>query len=250
MAEAAPPSVAFDAAGLARDLLRTIGAGALATVESGGSAPFVSLVGVATDVDGAPVVLVSRLSAHTTNLDADPRASLLLARQGKGDPLAHPRLTVSGLMEPAGEPRLRRRFLARHPKAELYVDFPDFGFRRLVVEGAHLNGGFARAARLVPGDLLAEASSAAAMAAAEEDALAHMNADHADAILLYATRLAGAAPGAWRAVALDPDGIDLAEGARTVRISFPRRATGPGDLRAILVELAAAARAVAPAASA
>ena len=75
---------------------------------------FASLVNVATDVDGAPVILTSRLSTHTANLEADGRASVLLAETGKGDPLAHPRLTVLGEFarterESADEARVRRR---------------------------------------------------------------------------------------------------------------------------------------------
>ena len=58
--------------------------------------PFASLVTIATDADGTPLMLLSRLSAHTRNLLADPRCSLLFSQGGKGDPLAHPRLTVVG----------------------------------------------------------------------------------------------------------------------------------------------------------
>ena len=82
------------------------------------------------------------------NLEEDSRASVLLAEGGKGDPLAHPRLTVIGSLERTSEPGLRRRFLARHPKAELYADFPDFSFWRMTIQAGHLNGGFARAATL------------------------------------------------------------------------------------------------------
>ena len=82
---------------------------------------------------------MSQLSAHTANLDADPRVSLLLAESGKGDPLAHPRLTVSGTaVRSAAEDRARltTRFLARHPKAALYADFADFSFWRMRVDRA------------------------------------------------------------------------------------------------------------------
>lgn len=239
-------AVAFDAVGIARTLLRTIRSGALATLDAGTGAPFASLVTVATDVDGSPLLLLSRLSAHTTNLEADPRASLLLAATGKGDPLAHPRLTVSGIVAEDPDARVRRRFLARHPKAELYADFPDFGFRRLAVASAHLNGGFARAATLDGADLLTPVADAAGLLDAEEGAVAHMNEDHADALALYATRLAGAPEGAWRATGIDPDGIDLAAGDLTARVDFPARIADPGAMRTALVELAAAARAAAP----
>lgn len=245
MNENGPAPEEFDAPGLARSLLRTIRSGALATLEAGG-APFASLVSVATDMDGAPLLLVSRLAAHTTHLDRDPRASLLLAAGGKGDPLAHPRLTLTGRVVVTEEERARRRFLTRHPKAALYADFPDFSFRRLEVEAGHLNGGFARAARLAPADLLTDLGGAEALVAAEEGALAHMNADHRDALALYATVLAGARGAEWRATGLDPRGMDLAAGDLTARLNFPERVGDAGALRRVLVRLADEARRLKP----
>jgi heme iron utilization protein len=236
----------FDASGLARTLLRTIRSGALATVDPSSGAPFASLVSVATDMDGSPLLLVSRLAVHTTHLDQDPRASLLLAASGKGDPLAHPRLTLMGRVAVTEDPRVRRRFLARHPKAELYADFPDFSFRRLTIEGAHLNGGFARAALLSPSEILTDIGDAEALLAAEEGALAHMNADHREALALYATVLAGAAPAEWRATGLDPDGMDLAAGDLTARLPFAERVQDPGALRQVLVRRAEDARRLKP----
>src|SRR4030081_3644188 len=94
--ENAPQPADFDPTPLATNLLRTVRAGTLATLDRNTGHPFASLVNVATDADGSPVILVSRLSTHTANLEADPRASVLLASTGKGDPLAHPRLTVLG----------------------------------------------------------------------------------------------------------------------------------------------------------
>ena len=236
----------FDAPSLARSLLRTIRSGALATLETGTGAPFASLVSVATDMDGSPLLLVSRLAGHTTNLDRDPRASLLLARGGKGDPLAHPRLTLTGPVMVTEEERVRRRFLARHPKAALYADFPDFTFRRLVAEAGHLNGGFARAAQLSPEAILTDIGGADALAAAEAGAIEHMNADHRDALALYATVLAGAREAEWRATGVDPDGMDLAAGDLTARLTFPERVVDPGALRRMLVRLADDARRLKP----
>ena len=233
----------FDAVGLARTLLRTVRSGALATLDAETGAPFASLVSVATDTDGSPLILISQLSAHTGNLDRDGRASLLLAAGGKGDPLAHPRVTVTGRVAVADDRRVRRRFLARHPKAELYADFPDFSFRRLTMEAGHLNGGFARAARLGAADLALDLAGADALAEAEEDAVAHMNADHADAVRLYATRLAGQPDGPWRVTGIDPEGMDLAAGDLTARVLFPSRVEDAGSLRRVLIELAAQARA-------
>src|SRR6476469_6659028 len=151
----------FDPVALAKTLLRSVRAGTLGTLDRNTGHPFASLVNVATDVDGSPLILTSRLSTHTANLEHDGRASVLLAETGKGDPLAHPRLTVLGTFariekETAEEARARRRFLARHPKSELYVGFGDFSFWRMTVASAHLNGGFARAADLAAAELMTD----------------------------------------------------------------------------------------------
>lgn len=235
-----------EARALADGLLRGARSAALGTLDPSG-APFVSLTAFATDVDGAPLLLVSALSAHAGHLAAEPRASLLLTRPGRGDPLAHPRLTLVGRAldvsrETEDGRRVRRRVLARNPKAALYVDFPDFRFLRVEIAGASLNGGFGRAYALEPADLLAPANAAAALAAIEEEALAHMNGDHSDALAPYAATLGGSGEG-WRAVALDPNGLDLARGDEGLRLRFPRLADGPDALRTILAEAARAARA-------
>jgi putative heme iron utilization protein len=243
------PAPDFDPKSVAKDLLRTTRAGALATIDRNTGHPFASLVNVATDVDGAPLILISRLSTHTANLEVDGRASLLLAATGKGDPLAHPRLTLIGnftqvARDDAREPRVRRRFLARHPKSELYAGFADFSFWRLEAVSAHLNGGFARAADLKAGDVLTDISGAHDLIDAEVSAIVHMNSDHGDAVRLYATKLLGAEDGPWRLTGLDPDGLDFARGDATLRLPFSARVTGPEQLRKAVVDLAAKARTI------
>jgi putative heme iron utilization protein len=243
LAQAPPPAPDFDAVGFAKDLLRSVRAGALATIDRAGGFPFASLVTVATDYDGSPLLLMSRLSAHTQNLEQDPRASILLAQGGKGDPLAHPRLTVIGTAARTTDDHVRRRFLARHPKAQLYAGFGDFSFWRLEIGAAHLNGGFARAMDLTAKQVRTDLSGADELIAVEAGAVEHMNADHREALALYAVKLAGAPKGEWRATGLDPEGIDLAAGDRTVRIPFERRVTGATELRRLLKEMADRARA-------
>jgi heme iron utilization protein len=70
-----------------------------------------------------------------------------------------------------------------------------------------------------------------------------MNADHREAMNLYATRLLGAEPADWRCTGCDPEGIDMQAGATTLRLDFPQRVTGPDELRKMLVALANEARA-------
>jgi len=245
--ENAPAALEFDPKSIAKALLRTIRAGSLATIDRNTGHPFASLVNLATDSDGSPLILVSRLATHTANLENDGRGSVLLAVTGKGDPLSYPRLTVIGSFtqiehDHPDEPRLRRRFLARHPKAELYAGFGDFSFWRLAAVSAHLNGGFARAADLKAVDLTTDISGAEDLLRAEASAVAHMNDDHAEAVRLYATKLLGAEDGPWRLTGLDPDGLDLACGDAVLRLQFPQRVTTAQQLRNMVVLLARQAR--------
>lgn len=243
----------FNPIALGKALLRTARLGTLATLEPQTGFPFATFVNVATDLDGAPLILVSRLSTHTQNLLNDERVSLLLSRSGqnaraeKGDPMAHPRLTMQAfarlLSDAALLPHIRRRYLARHPKAQLYVDFPDFAFFRLEPTGVHLNGGFARAFDGPAASLMAPLADIAAFAALEEEALAHLNADHPETLTLYAEKLCGkAGGGAWHAASLDPDGLDLMRGDEVARLAFSARVEDGAGLRKALHALAQTAR--------
>lgn len=236
-----------EAIGLSKSLMRSARHGALAVLEPGTGAPMASRVAVVTDIDGTPIILVSSLSGHTPGLLDDPRCSLLLGEPGKGDPLAHPRITIAcraARLERGStdHTRVSRRFLARHPKAKLYADFGDFAYFLLHPEGASLNGGFGKAYRLTRDDLLSNKTVAEDLADGEAGAVAHMNADHADAIGLYARHYGKAAPGAWTMTGIDPDGIDLALGDKVLRIAFPQPLRDAGEMRKALVAMAAECR--------
>ncbi len=233
---------------LAKKLMRSARSGALATNAADEGIPFASLVAVGTDIDGSPVILTSQLSVHTRLLAADPRCSLLLSAVGKGDPLAHPRLTLlarAERLEPGSDEvqRIRRRYLLQHPKAALYVDFPDFAFWRLNVSSGSLNGGFGRAYRMGREDLLTDMAAFPGFAEMEAGAVEHMNEDHGEAVALYATRLCGARDGAWRLIGIDPEGLQLALGDELLRLAFSPPLRGPEELRSRLVDLAREARA-------
>ena len=232
----------FNPSRTAKRLLREAGKGALATLLPGG-APYASLVTIACAMDGAPILLLSRLARHTANLATDLRVSLLLEEGVARDPLAGARVSLSGTLSRTEDPAARRRFLARHPSVEAYAGFSDFGFWRMEMSGAHLVAGFGRIADLRKDDLLTDIGGAEALAAAEEGALAHMNEDHRDAVALYATKLLGDEAGNWRVVSLDPEGCDLMQGEQARRLEFPRRVTDTGALREVLVRLAQKARA-------
>ncbi|MGV1013937.1 MAG: HugZ family protein [Methyloceanibacter sp.] len=231
------------AAADARGLMRRAFKGALATIDRGNGTPYASLVTLATEPSGAPIFLISTLARHTANLAKDPRASILIDGSGAlADPLQGARVTVWGRAEKVGDEAVRRRYLARHPDAGFYADFPDFAFWRLQVEGAHYIGGFGRIFDLAPRELLVPLDGAEALVEAEPGIVAHMNEDHADALALYATAFAGASPGAWRMTGIDPEGFDLVSGQEARRISFAAPMTTPAEARKELVRLAAEAR--------
>jgi heme iron utilization protein len=236
----------FDPGKVARSLLRRSRQGALATLMAGSGDPYCSLVNVASHPDGSPILLISRLAVHTRNLLADARVSLMLDERVEGNPLEGSRIMLAGRAEEAASPDqeiVRRRYLSAHPSAEAFVNFKDFSFFRIRPGGTHLVAGFGRILDLKPEQFLTDISGASALVEAEQGAIDHMNADHREAINLYATRLLGAEPADWRCTGCDPDGIDLQAGAKTLRLDFPQPVTGPGELRKMLVSLAEEARA-------
>ncbi len=227
-------------------LLRRSRQGALATLMAGSGDPYCSLVNVATAADGAPIILVSTLAVHTRNLLADSRVSLMLDERAPGDPLEGTRIMLSGKAEQATDANretLRRRYLNVHPSAKDYADFADFSFFLIRLSGTHLVAGFGRIVDLKPEQFLTDVSDAAALLDAEQSAVDHMNADHRDALGLYATRLLGAEAADWCCSGCDPGGLDLMAEGKTLRLDFPERVTTPGDLRKMLVRLAEEARA-------
>lgn len=233
----------FDPRRATRRLLRETGTGSLASLASDGS-PYVSLVTVAAQPDGAPLLLLSKLARHTANILADARVSLLLAEHRRGDPLEGVRVSLTGSIAVTEDPAARRRFLARHPTARGYAAFADFNIWRIAPVAAHLVAGFGRIVDLPARDFCTPLDGAENLLAAEEGAVAHMNEDHLDAIGLYATKLLGAAPGPWRIASLDPEGCDLILGEDVRRLAFPERVTSADALRQTLVTLARQAKAV------
>jgi putative heme iron utilization protein len=232
-----------EAVRVARTLLRSARYGALAALEPSSGDPLASRVAVATDLDGTPLILVSALSEHTGAILADPRCSLLLGEPGKGDPLAHPRIGLRCRAErlERGTPaqlRAERRYLNRHPKAKLYAGFGDFAFFRLAVARASLNGGFGKAYHLARPDLVPDFAANIELADAEQAALDHMNADHRDAVDIYAHAFAKAAGEGWTLTGIDAEGLDLALGDDNRRIFFDAPLVGAGALRQTLVAMA------------
>jgi len=226
----------------ARGIIRAARAATLATQVDG--QPFASLVTPAPAPDLAPLLWLSTLSEHTRHLQRDPRCALLFTAPAEAaNPQTAPRVTLTGLAEPIQDAGLKARWLARHPYAALYADFADFGLWRINPQGALLVGGFARAHRLRLAQLLPDPAHVAAISAAEADIMAHVNADHADALRAIAGCLPGGGPGDWRLCAVDTEGCDLALDERVLRLPFRKGATDAESVRRELILAAREARA-------
>ena len=226
-----------------------LGVGADGTLSSGGDA-WASVVAYGTLPDGAPVLLVSTLAEHGRNLHRDPRASLSIAEQSPpGDPLDSGRVTLAGRAQrPDGD--LAQQALAAHvaavPGATAYAAFGDFTVWILEVQRVRWVGGFGRMDSTGADHYRAAEPDPTAPAAAQ--AVEHLNADHADALLAMARTLAGHPDASAASCArIDRYGLDLTitcpRGTATARVGFAQPAGRPGDLRAATVELARRARA-------
>lgn len=222
-----------DALRLARTLVRGSRYMALAVLDPQTGFPSASRALTGTDIDGVPVILVSALSGHTKGLVADARCSLLAGEPGKGDPLAHPRITVQGLAEqmasdtPQHE-RIRERFLDRHPKATLYVDFPDFSFFRIVPQAASLNAGFGRAYAIDGSDLVIADPGTSQQWLDLRQKLKTMP----EAAAALASRIGADERSNWRIAGVDRAGIDLISGGLLLRHEFKYITTDISDILA------------------
>jgi heme iron utilization protein len=239
----------LSAAEEARTLVAATNVAALATLTSEGD-PWASLVTYGVLDDGALVLCLSRLAEHGRNLAGDPRASVVITQvDGPPDPLARARVTLAGRAERPADPATmaaaRAVHLASVPASRTYIDFSDFSVWLLRVERARWVGGYGRMDSASGIAYAASAPDPVAIDAAS--AIAHLNGDHADALLVIAQALGGY-PDATAASCsgLDRLGIDLAvdtpRGRAPARVAFPDALAASSQLRAATVELTRRAR--------
>ena len=157
-ADDAPPGA------VCRRMIRAANRATLATTAAsgkggqGGPRPYASLVLVACDFEGRPLLLISDLAEHTRNIRADARVSLLYEETGGlDDPLTGPRLTLQGAAEPVEDSRLMEIYLGRHASAKTYAGFKDFHLFRVRPLRAHLILGFGRIHWVEAADLVTRA---------------------------------------------------------------------------------------------
>lgn len=205
--------------------------------------PFGSVMPYALDGEGRPLLLISTMAMHTQNLEADPRASLLITQPDwSGDPLAAGRLTLMGegrRLDAAHVAPAREAYLERHSRARYWVDFDDFAFWRLDLLDVYFVGGFAAMDWVTAADYASARPDPLADAAG--GIVEHMNRDHAGALIAYARHFAGETADEATMVTVDRLGfkLRLRQGERlsSVRIGFPREVTTSAQSREVLIEM-------------
>lgn len=229
----------FEALRVARDLLHQTGVAAMSTTDPGGF-PYGTITNIVPGPDGCPIFFAAWLTLHARNLAEDARIALTLAAFGRADVLTRPRLTLVGRASRlSGAPALaaRRRYLARFPKAKLYLSLPDAILYRMEIADLQINGGPGRnASRVTAAALGVDLAGAEPLLAAEEAILDRLNAARGLPARLAAA--AGGGAGRWRVTGIDPEGLDLAAGDLLLRLWSDRRLLSPADLDAWLARLA------------
>lgn len=210
--------------------------------------PFGSVMPYGLDDRGRPIFLISTMAMHTQNLQADPRASLLVTQpDSSGDPLGASRVTLVGNAVTIPGPEVaqaRQLYLDRYANSKYWVDFEDFSFYRMDVIDVYYVGGFGVMGWVQAADYdQAQPDPLADSAAA---IIEHMNADHKEAMILLARASAGIESQEAAMTAIDRLGFHLrlktAEGMKGARVAFLREVTNPGEARKVLVEMVQKAR--------
>jgi putative heme iron utilization protein len=238
----------------ARTLASRVAVGSLCTLTAAEPTgyPYGSFVTFALH-DGSPVFLISKLAEHTRNLVHDSRASLLIVEPGEGDPLARGRVTLLGpcarLEAEEEKAQARAAFLAAHKDAAYYFDFSDFGLFSLKVTAVRYIGGYGRMSWVGKDDWYQAAPDPLAPHAGP--ILAHMNADHADTMVLYCRTFSKASDTSAAVMThVDRYGFEMsattAAGPRPIRLGFSRAVSTPDEVRKELVALARRARGETP----
>ena len=222
-------------------------------IKSSKSFPYSTFTLTAFDYDLSPILLLSNLSEHTTNVKKNSMVSLLVCEEQKmyslfpkfkgsdfdyDDPMSRPRVTLIGNLKISENENHKKRFLSRHPASSLYSEFSDMNIFKLNIIGAHLVGGFASVKWFNKDELLCEEYSD--FENFEHEIISHMNSSHQESLNLYANKLIKTFPklrDKWKLIGIDPDGFDLRRKGNLSRFPFKKEINDAKKLRGVFVGL-------------
>jgi len=210
--------------------------------------PFGSVMPYGLDDHGRPLFLISTMAMHTQNLQADPRASLLVTQNDVGgEPLGASRVTLVGNVLPLPEPEVaeaRKLYLARYANSKYWVDYEDFSFYRLDAVDVYYVGGFGVMGWVTASEY--DRAQPDPLADSMAEIIQHMNADHQEALVLLTRVFARIASQEAKMTAVDRLGfharMKTRDGIRGARIAFLREVSSPAETREVLVEMVRQAR--------
>lgn len=229
----------------ARRLLLACYDGVLATISVAVPGyPFGSVVPFCLDRAGEPIILIANIAQHRKNIVADARVSLTVFDRGADDLQSNGRLTLLADAAPVAvdDADTLARYYRYFPESQDYHLTHSFEFWRLRVKRIRFIGGFGAIHWLEPRQLLAPSPFSATE---EASMVAHMNADHRDAMRGYLRPLLGgeeAAASEPTLAGVDADGIHLRTARRVWRVEFPAPVKTAGEVRSALVALARESR--------
>ncbi|EOA33106.1 hypothetical protein CARUB_v10016444mg [Capsella rubella] len=212
--------------------------------------PSGSMVDFACDADGSPILAVSSLAVHTKDLLANPKCSLLIAR----DPEDRTglRITLHGdavLVSEKDQAAVRSAYLAKHPNA-FWVDFGDFSLMRIEPKVVRYVSGVATAF-LGSGEFSKEEFQAAKVdpiAQYAKPVMSHMNKDHEEDTIAIVHNITSIPVESALMLDLDSLGFNvkatLQGNSFKLRVPFPRRAQDRKDVKTLIVEMLQAAKSV------
>ncbi|MFY9948165.1 MAG: DUF2470 domain-containing protein [Candidatus Sulfotelmatobacter sp.] len=210
--------------------------------------PFGSVMPYGLDALGRPIFLISTMAMHTQNLQADPRASLLVTQaDGEGDPLGASRVTLIGNVQNIAQPEIanaRKLYVERYANSKYWVDFEDFSFYRMDVVDVYYVGGFGVMGWVKASDY--DQAQPDPLADVAAGIIEHMNTDHKDALILLARKNAGIESQEATMTSVDRLGFQVrlktADGMRGARVAFLHEVRNATDARKVLVEMVQQAR--------
>ncbi|KAH8491301.1 hypothetical protein H0E87_023453 [Populus deltoides] len=206
------------------------------------------MVDFACDADGSPIVAVSNWAVHAKDLIANPKCSLLVAK----DPEDRTDLviTLHGDSIPVSEKdvtAVRTAYLAKHPDA-FRVDFGDFQFMRIEPKAVQYVSGVATTL-LGSGEFSKEEYRTAKVdpiAQFSKPVASHMNRDHAEDTRLIVQHSTSIPVDSVYMLDVDSLGFNVKAvyqgNTYKLRIPFPRRAEERKDVKTLVVEMLQAAK--------
>ena len=200
--------------------------------------PFGSVVPFCSDNNGWPMILISEIAEHTTNIKSNQGVSLTILAQNEGNVQAKGRITIVGTAELVrGEDELKERYYRHFPQSRAYHTVHDFSFHRIEPRAIHYIGGFGAIHWINPKDFFQVNPFHGKQ---EIQIINHMNDDHRKDLILYCTycrNIKVSADDIISMCGIDADGFDVLFNQQKIRFNFESKISTVADAREAMVKM-------------